>query len=123
MPKRNENPFEVNLNNIQYITKDKVNGFTEFIKTQGVVGLAIGFMLGDKIKNLVNSLVVDVLNPLLVAVSGSTGNIMDARVNLFGADIFWGKFASNFLDFLIMAGFIYLIYRGLKLYKLEKNSN
>lgn len=120
MPRNNKDNSEINLYNIEYYAREKVIGFFEFIRTQGVIGLAIGFMLGDKIKNLVNSFVTDILNPLLVMISGSTGNLVDARVSIFGAEILWGKFTSTLIDFVIMAAIIYFIFKGLGLDKLDK---
>jgi len=118
--KPSEQSYELNLNTIQYVAQSKVTGFLEFIRTQGVMGLAIGFMLGDKIKNLVNSFVMDILNPVMVSVSGKSGNLVDARITIFGAEIFWGKFASTFIDFILMAAIIYFIFKGLGLDKLDK---
>lgn len=119
-PKPSQESYELNLNTIQYSAKSKITGFLEFIRTQGVIGLAIGFMLGDKIKNLVNSFVTDILNPVIVSFSGNKGNLVEARIDVFGADILWGKFTSTFIDFLLMAAIIYFIFKGLGLDKLDK---
>jgi len=112
----------LNILNIQYLAKNKVIGFFDFIRTQGVIGLAIGFMLGDKIKNLVNSLVNDILNPLLMVITGNTGALVDAKVRFFGADLFWGRFTANLIDFIVMATIIYLIYKVLRLDRLDNKS-
>ena len=39
--------------------------FMDFIKKYGVVGLAIGFIIGSASKNLVNTLVGDLLMPVI----------------------------------------------------------
>jgi large conductance mechanosensitive channel len=118
--KNKDKNSDLNILNIEYIAKDKVSGFFDFIRTQGVMGLAIGFMLGDKIKNLVNSFVTDILNPLLMKMSGSAGTLVEAKINIFGAELLLGRFASTFIDFLIMAAIIYFIFKGLGLDKLDK---
>lgn len=118
--KTSEPHYELNLNTIEYVAKTKVTGFFDFIRTQGIMGLAIGFMLGDKIKNLVNSFTVDILNPFLMMISGSTGDLINAKVSFLGVEVFWGRFASNLLDFLLMALIIYIIFKGLSLDKLDK---
>ncbi len=118
--KQNEPLYKLNLNTIEYVAKTKVTGFFDFIRTQGVMGLAIGFMLGDKIKNLVNSFTLDILNPLLTMLTGTAGELVNAKISFFGADVLWGRFASNLLDFLFMAGIIYFIFKGLGLDKLDK---
>lgn len=111
---------DLNLYKIEYLAKQKVTGFFDFIRTQGVIGLAIGFMLGDKIKNLVNSFVSDILNPIIMLVSGSTGDLSSARFSFFGAEILWGRFSASLLDFVFMAAVIYFIFKGLGLDKLDK---
>ena len=118
--KINESHYELNLNTIEYVAKNKVTGFFDFIRTQGVMGLAIGFMLGDKIKNLVNSLTVDIINPFLMMLSGTTGELSNAKLRLFGVEVFWGRFASSLLDFLLMAIIVYIIFKVFSLDKLEK---
>ena len=40
-----------------------MRGFLNFIREQGVVGLAIGFILGGAISKLVAALVNDLINP------------------------------------------------------------
>ena len=39
--------------------------FVDFIKKYGVVGLAIGFIIGSASKDLVNALVADILMPVI----------------------------------------------------------
>ena len=41
-----------------------MHGFMDFIRTQGVVGLAVGFILGGAVSKVVAALVTDVINPL-----------------------------------------------------------
>ena len=47
-----------------------MKGFLDFIREQGVVGLAVGFILGGAVSKLVASLVNDLINPLLGAALG-----------------------------------------------------
>ena len=41
------------------------SGFLDFIREQGVVTLAVGFILAAAVTKTVNSLVIDIINPLL----------------------------------------------------------
>ena len=43
-----------------------------FIREQGVMGLAIGFILGGSVSKVVTSLVQDIINPFLGIILGST---------------------------------------------------
>ena len=42
-----------------------MRGFLTFIREQGVVGLAVGFILGGAISKVVTSLVENIIQPLL----------------------------------------------------------
>ena len=42
-----------------------MKGFLQFVREQGVVGLAIGFILGGAISKLVTALVDDIISPIL----------------------------------------------------------
>jgi len=41
-----------------------MKGFIEFVRDQGVVGLAVGFILGGAISKVVTSLVENIINPV-----------------------------------------------------------
>ncbi len=100
--------------------KQKITGFFDFIRGQGVIGLAIGFMLGDKVKAVVNSLVNDIINPFLGVLLGSGGDLQDAKLNIGGIIVSWGNFVSVLIDFIIVAAVIYFIFKGMGLDKIDK---
>jgi len=52
-----------------------MKGFIEFIREQGVMGLAVGFILGGSVKELVTSLVNDLVNPLVGIFLGRAGEL------------------------------------------------
>lgn len=92
-----------------------MSGFIHFIRTQGVVGLAIGFILGGAVSKVVQSLVEDVINPLVGMVFGNAEGLsamMVGPVNL-------GSFVAVSIDFLIIAAVIYFGFKGLKLERLD----
>lgn len=55
-----------------------MKGFIEFVREQGVVGLAVGFILGGAISKVVSSIVTDLITPILGLVLGATGNLNQA---------------------------------------------
>ena len=64
-----------------------IKGFLTFIREQGTIGLAVGFLLGGAVSKLVTSLVTDIINPILAPVFGAAGNIRTAvlaRFTYFG---------------------------------------
>lgn len=49
--------------------------FVEFIRKQGVVGLAIGFILGGSVSKVVAALVEDIISPLIGIAMGSMADL------------------------------------------------
>ena len=93
-----------------------MKGFLTFIREQGVIGLAVGFILGGAVSKVVTSLVENIIQPLLGYVLGSAGGLNSLA---FGP-ITYGQFITAFVDFLVIAAVVYLIFRGLGLGKLNK---
>lgn len=97
-------------------------GFSEFIRKQGVIGLAVGFLLGGAVSRLVAALVSDIINPLLGLVLGRTGGLKTASLSLGSAQIMWGDLLSVLIDFIVIALVVYFGIKLLKLDKLDKKS-
>lgn len=96
-----------------------MDGFLEFIRKQGIIGLAIGFILGGAVSKVVSSLVQDVINPLLGVVLGSTKGLEMAVLTVGSAQIKWGSFVSALIDFIVIALVIYYGFKKLGLEKLD----
>lgn len=92
-------------------------GFMDFVREQGVVGFAVGFILGDAIKRVVSSLVADIVNPLLSLALGATGNLETHIITIGSSQIRWGSFLSTVIDFLTIA---IVVYFGVKMLGLER---
>ncbi|MCA9385956.1 MscL family protein [Candidatus Dojkabacteria bacterium] len=99
-----------------------MKGFIEFIREQGVVGLAVGFILGDAVSGLVGSLVEDIINPLLGLVLG-LGGLTEVVLKLGSAEILVGNFASILIDFVVIALVVYLGVKVLKVERLDKKKS
>ncbi|EKD80427.1 MAG: large-conductance mechanosensitive channel [uncultured bacterium] len=97
-----------------------MKGFLSFIREQGVMGLAVGFILGGAISKVVSSLVTDIVNPLVGILLGFTANLQDASFWLAGSEIMWGHFLAVLIDFAIIAAVVYFGVHGLGLDKLDK---
>ncbi len=96
-----------------------MQGFIDFIREKGVVGLAIGFLIGGAVSKLVASLVEDVINPLVGLALGKVG-LADATWTIGTAELKWGHFVSSIVDFVIIAAVVYFGFRLLRLDKLDK---
>ncbi|MDD5221428.1 MAG: MscL family protein [Candidatus Pacebacteria bacterium] len=97
-----------------------MNGFIDFIRKQGVVGLAVGFILGGAVSKVVSALVTDIINPLLGVALGKVGSLSAASLNIGSVKILWGDFISVIIDFLVIALVVYFGFKALKLDKLDK---
>ena len=55
-----------------------MKGFMDFIRKQGVIGLAVGFILGGAVSKVVASLVSDIINPIIGVALGAAGELSEA---------------------------------------------
>ena len=93
-----------------------MKGFLEFIREQGVVGLAVGFILGGAVSKVVAALVTDIVNPVLSIFLGLAGNLREAFLTVGPIKIFWGDFVATTIDFAVIAAVVYF---GVKILKLD----
>lgn len=99
--------------------KRQVDGFVTFLREKAVVGLAVGFIIGQQAQGLIKQLVDSFLTPFINAVVGT--NLQDRKFALIPGSpettISWGKFVYVAINFLLVLLAIYLI---IKLFKLDK---
>lgn len=103
----------------------QANGFIEFVREQGIVGLAIGFIIGAAAATLMRSLVDNVFMPPIGILLGSADGLKGLEVSLGmhngkEAIMHYGLFLNDLVNFLILALAIYLVIRVLRLDKLDK---
>jgi len=94
-----------------------MKNFLNFIREQGVVGLAVGFILGGAVSKVVSSIVTDLVNPLIGLLLGKFGNLDQAFLQIGGSKLMWGNFVSTTIDFVVIA---LVVYFGVKILKVEK---
>lgn len=97
-----------------------MKGFMDFVREQGVVGLAVGIILGGGVGKLVSSLVENIINPILGLVLGAAGNLKDYSIEIVGAKLMWGAFTASLIDFLVIALVVYYGVNALGFSKLDK---
>ena len=105
-------------------TTGQFSGFVTFIRTQGVVGLAVGLAIGTAAGDTVKKLVEGFINPFVQFIVGSQEGLQTAtwQLNLWGrqADFAWGAFVSSAITLIATAFVIYLIIHNAKLDRLDK---
>ncbi|MFA5750294.1 MAG: MscL family protein [Candidatus Shapirobacteria bacterium] len=94
-----------------------MKGFIKFIRSQGVVGLAVGFIMGGSITKFITSFVNDIINPIVGILISRAGDLKSNYFLVGNAKIMWGSFISSFIDFIIIA---LIVYFGVKLLGLDK---
>lgn len=103
------------------------SGFSDFVRTQGVIGLAVGLAIGTAAGDTVKKLVEGFINPIVQFMIGSRQGLESAtlHVDLFHrtADVRWGAFVSSAITLLATALVIYLIVHMAKLDKIDKKKD
>lgn len=115
-----ETPKIPNIDLVKEKTYSKFKGFVDFLREQGVVGLAIGFIVGGAVSKIVSSFVTDVINPLIGVVFGNSGNLAQAALVINGSSIKWGSFVTSVIDFIIVAAVVYFGFKALRIERLDK---
>ena len=94
-----------------------MRGFVQFLRNQGVSGLAIGFVIGAAAQDFVKAFSNDLLNPVISAAMGGFGNLANASSTVGTVTFGWGHFLSSFINLLLVA---LVIYFALKLLKVDR---
>ncbi|QQG49594.1 MAG: MscL family protein [archaeon] len=88
--------------------------FKAFLEQYKVLGLAVAFILGIYLGNLVKALVTDLVLPIVALALPPGTDINTYMVGPFGV----GDFANNVLTFIIVALVIFIIVKIAKRYKI-----
>lgn len=106
--------------------RKQARGFTDFVREQGVVGLAVGLAIGTAATVLVKSIVDNAVTPVVGSVLPGGGDLANkfyclkevggVCTNRLG----WGAIISNLISFLAVCAVIYFVVKGLKLDRLDK---
>jgi large conductance mechanosensitive channel len=83
-------------------------GFRDFILRGNVVDLAVAVIIGAAFTSIVNSLVSDIINPLLAAIV-KRPDFSFLVLNIHGGHIKYGNFMNAVIQFLLVAGAVYFL--------------
>ena len=90
--------------------KGFVAEFKEFINRGSVVDLAVGVVVGGAFTSIVNSLVNDIITPLIGLICGGV-DFSNLSITVREASINYGSFIQNIINFFIIAFSIFLVVR------------
>ena len=107
--------------------KGQVNGFLDFIRSQGVIGLAVGLAIGAAAGDTVKKLVEGFINPIVQFITGSGDTLATSTwtFEAFGreATFAWGAAVSSLITLAATALVIYWLVYIFKLDKLDKKKS
>ena len=87
-----------------------IKEFKEFATRGNVMDMAVGVIIGGAFGKIVSSLVDDVIMPLVGTFVGQ--NFADLSVEINGAELKYGTFIQNIVDFLIIAFCIFIMVKA-----------
>ena len=93
--------------------------FREFAIRGNVMDLAVAVIIGGAFGRIVTSVVDDILMPLIGLVMGGI-NFSEQAVVVGGAEVRWGAFVQNIINFLIVAFVIFLLVRAINRLKRDE---
>lgn len=96
--------------------KKVVSEFKEFISKGNIVDMAVGVIIGSAFGKIVTSLVNDIFMPLIGVIIGGL-DFTSLTIKVGDAVINYGVFIQNIVDFLIIAGCIFLMIKILAKFK------
>ena len=89
-----------------------VQEFKDFAMRGNVIDMAVGVIIGGAFGKIVSSLVDDMLMPIIGTLTGGI-NFTELAVNVGDAQIKYGMFLQNILDFIIVAFCVFLMIKGI----------
>jgi len=110
-------------------TRKQFNGFMDFVRQQGVVGLAVGLTIGTAVTVFVKSIVDGIVNPVIGALLPGSSDLASKYtcLNVVSGKctnkLAWGMVLSNFISFLAIALLVYFAVHLLKLDRLDKKKD
>lgn len=97
-----------------------INEFKEFALRGNVLDLAVGVIIGGAFQGVVNSLVQDIISPIIGLFANQ--DFSNLVITIGGIQVKYGSFITALINFLIMAFVIFLIIKGMnKLASLGKH--
>ncbi|PSO45321.1 MAG: large conductance mechanosensitive channel protein MscL [Parcubacteria group bacterium QH_9_35_7] len=89
-----------------------VKDFLKFLKEYKIVGLALGVVIGSASTDLVNSLVDNIIMPIISPLLPGT-SWQESTFEIWQINIGWGPFLSELISFLVLAFVVYLLVKKL----------
>lgn len=96
-----------------------VQEFKEFAMKGNVMDMAVGVIIGGAFGKIVSSLVDNVLMPLIGVITGGL-DFTALAIKVGDAEVKYGIFVQNVIDFIIIAFCIFLMIKGMNSLRTKK---
>ncbi len=97
-----------------------MKGFIDFIRTQGVVGLAVGFIIGGAVGKTVTAIVEDLINPIISLILNRFSDLSSMSYKINGIEFKWGDLVSNIINLVVISAVVYFGIKAIGLERLDK---
>lgn len=88
--------------------KEQLSEFKKFLARGNVVDLAVGVVIGAAFTAVVNSMVKDLITPLIAAAGGKP-DFSNLSFQLNGSRFLYGSFLNALISFIIVAAVIFFL--------------
>ncbi len=107
------------------MNKKMLKEFGNFIREKGVFGLAVGIIMGGAVTKYVNSIVENLINPIIGYITGAAGNLttLAYTIPLTQITFKYGAFISSTIDFFAVLAVVYFVFVKSPLSKIDKKNN
>ena len=99
--------------------KKEASEFKKFISRGNVIDLAVGVVVGGAFTTISNSLVKDIITPLIGIIVGGL-DLSNLTFKIGDAKIAYGSFIQSIIDFLLIALCIFVVIRLFEKLKLKE---
>lgn len=99
--------------------KGFIREFKEFISNGNVMSMAVGIIIGGAFTAIVNSLVSDIITPLLGMILGGI-NFSGISITVGDANLLVGRFIQSVIMFILTALVIFVIMKGFNKFAAKK---
>ena len=90
--------------------KKFITEFKEFVAQGNVMDMAIGVIIGAAFKAIIDSLVKDILNPLIALFTGDDLSMLSIKIA--GAQLTYGNFISAVINFFIIVLILFIMIKA-----------
>jgi large-conductance mechanosensitive channel len=104
------------------LVREEVSGFVDFVREHAIVGLAVGFVIGQQAQGIIKQLISSFIDPAFQLFFGEklTSRTFTLHFSDRSADFGWGGMVHVLLNLVFVLAAIYIILKVFKLDKLDK---